>query len=235
MRLSAISATLLIALFVVVVPTSARVPSYRVARCAPSRSHVIAANRQAVVYAGPEEEGVSGPESKGEIVIFGCSNARKVAYVLGVKGECDAAGCGGILRETLAGSVVAYEQIFSTGDSRGPGTETSRWLLVVRDLRSGRVLRRVATGTSTEPRQVGLGETSSLVMNNNGAIAWIVSKSGSECLTAPASECYEVHEADKNGTRIVASGTDIAPLSLALAGSTIYWTQGGKPASTTMN
>jgi len=37
------------------------------------------------------------------------------------------------------------------------------------------------------------------------------------------------------GTRLLASGFDVSPSSLALAGSTIYWTQGGKPESSTLN
>jgi hypothetical protein len=236
MRFSAISATLLIALFVAAVAASAKTPSYRVAKCPPGRAHVVAANRQAVVYGGPEEEGVTGPESKGEIRVFGCDNRHKVTYVLGVQlGECDAEGCEGIAHETLAGGLVAYAEIFSTGDSRGAETERSRSLLIVRDLRSGRVLRKLPTGTSTEPRDVGLGEPSSLVMRSTGAIAWIVYKTGVACPTAPVHWCYEVHVDDKSGARVVASGTDIDPLSLALAGSTLYWTQGGKPAATMLN
>jgi hypothetical protein len=34
---------------------------------------------------------------------------------------------------------------------------------------------------------------------------------------------YEVHAVDTSGSRVVASGSDIDPSPLALAGNTIYW------------
>jgi hypothetical protein len=214
----------------------AKVPSYRVAKCSQGPSSVFAANEQAVVYQGPEERGVTGPETKGEIRVFGCDYAHKVAYVLGVQmGGCSAEGCQGIVHETLTGAFVAYAEISSTGSGRGPETNRSRSLLIVRDLRSGRVVRKLPTGTSTEPREVGLGEPLSLVVKSNGAIAWIVSKFDSECPTAPTTQCYEVHVADRRGTRVVAASTEIDPLSLALARSTVYWTQGGKPESAALD
>jgi hypothetical protein len=40
---------------------------------------------------------------------------------------------------------------------------------------------------------------------------------------------------DKNGSRLLASSTEIDPSSLALAGSTLYWTQGGKSMSSPLN
>jgi hypothetical protein len=54
---------------------------------------------------------------------------------------------------------------------------------------------------------------------------------------------------DKTGTRLLASGTNIDPSSLALSvgasdvnarprnieGSTVFWTQGGAPISATLN
>jgi hypothetical protein len=46
---------------------------------------------------------------------------------------------------------------------------------------------------------------------------------------------YEVHTADQSGSHLLAVGSDIAPNSLALAGSTIYWTQGDKPTSAALN
>jgi hypothetical protein len=37
------------------------------------------------------------------------------------------------------------------------------------------------------------------------------------------------------GTRLLALGFDVSPSSLALAGSTIYWTQGVKPESASLS
>jgi hypothetical protein len=44
-------------------------------------------------------------------------------------------------------------------------------------------------------------------------------------------DCYEVRAQDRQGVRLLAPGTDIAPGSLALANDTLYWTQGGQPVS----
>jgi hypothetical protein len=62
----------------------------------------------------------------------------------------------------------------------------------------------------------------------DGSVAWI-----EEHELSPRS--YVVHVADRSGIRTLASGTDIDPKSLALAGSTVYWTQGARPASTALN
>jgi hypothetical protein len=41
----------------------------------------------------------------------------------------------------------------------------------------------------------------------------------------------QVYTLEASGQRMIASGNEIDPLSLALADETIYWTQAGKPAS----
>jgi hypothetical protein len=46
---------------------------------------------------------------------------------------------------------------------------------------------------------------------------------------------YQVHAADTTGSRLLASGANIDPTSLALAGRTIYWMQGGRSFSATLN
>jgi hypothetical protein len=46
---------------------------------------------------------------------------------------------------------------------------------------------------------------------------------------------FEVHAADRTGSRLLASGPTIDPHSLALAGSTLYWTQGGKPFTASLD
>jgi hypothetical protein len=100
--------------------------------------------------------------------------------------------------------------------------------VIVRDLRSGRVLRSTPTGTSTNPMVVGVGPTTSIVLKKDGAVAWIVDTSGEQ-------NRYQVHAADRSGARLLASGSDVDPSSLALAGSTLYWTQGGKAFSAALN
>ena len=75
-----------------------------------------------------------------------------------------------------------------------------------------------------------------MVLKTDGSVAWInefglvVNKFG----TVHPME-YEVHAVDKNGSRVLGSGTNVDPHSLALAGSTLYWTQDGSPMSTVLN
>jgi hypothetical protein len=46
---------------------------------------------------------------------------------------------------------------------------------------------------------------------------------------------YDVRAVDAAGDRLLADGNNIAPNSLALAGSTLYWTQGGAPQSASLS
>jgi hypothetical protein len=122
--------------------------------------------------------------------------------------------------------------------------------VVVRDLRTGRVLHRVPTGAPLEPKPgyVGVGNVVSIVVKSDGAVAWIADdyeRSG----TAHGTEYIDVYAVDKSGTRLLAAGTEIDPSSLALSvggsnigqgsrtapGSTLYWTQGGQPMSASLN
>lgn len=66
-------------------------------------------------------------------------------------------------------------------------------------------------------------------MKSDGAVAWIVETG------YPDNVEYHVYAIDKTGRRMLASSADIVPYSLALAGNTVYWTQGGQPASTPLN
>jgi hypothetical protein len=67
-----------------------------------------------------------------------------------------------------------------------------------------------------------------IVVKNDGAVAWIND-------TVQEENRFEVHAFDATGERVLAVGSNIAPESLALAGSTLYWTQGGKPFSATLH
>jgi hypothetical protein len=133
----------------------------------------------------------------------------------------------GIDHLVLSGTVAAYEEWLDEATRYTPeGTEVrEEWHVVVRDLRSGRVLRRVPTAVAERPTWVGDGYTTAIVVKDDGAVAWIV-RDG-----AVGQEKYEVHALDKTGERILATGADIDRDSLALARGTLYWTQGGKPYS----
>jgi hypothetical protein len=67
-----------------------------------------------------------------------------------------------------------------------------------------------------------------IVVKNDGRVAWIVETG------YPVAE-YQVHAVDKSGNQMLAAGTDVDLHSLALTGSTLYWTQGGKPISSVLN
>jgi hypothetical protein len=155
--------------------------------------------------------------------IFGCAFGHSRTTYLGQRYECGngESGCGGVQQETLAGPLAAYES------EHDPGGIPHR-VVVVRSLSSGRVIRKLPTGTPHGPEEVGGGPTTAIVVKDDGAVAWIVETSG-------LPEEYEVRAADRSGSRLLARGQDISPGSLALAGSTLYWTQGNKPFSSPLN
>ena len=70
-----------------------------------------------------------------------------------------------------------------------------------------------------------------LVVRRDGALAWIIELRD----TADSPARYQVRSSLSGGaSTILAEGGDIAAGSLALAGSTLYWTQGGLPRSASL-
>jgi hypothetical protein len=222
---AALTATVAIAttasLTCVALPAHAARARSRVTHCAPARSHLVAADAQAQVYRRPEAS--PGQQLNG---FWGCVYGKRRSFLLGLAArECSASGCTALERVTLTRTVVAYETYWSAGREA-----VIKWHVVVLDLRSGRVLHRVPTAP-VNPRHsdyVGAGAVAAIALKDDGAVAWIND-------TVQHENRYQVHALDKNGERVLATGSDIAPGSLALAGSTLYWTQGGKPFSATLN
>ncbi len=127
----------------------------------------------------------------------------------------------------VVGAMVAWEE----STTRGMGEPKEReWLVFVRDLRNGRVLHMLPTGTATVKGWKGVGPTTQIVVNAAGAVAWIAG-----VVDEQGEHGYEVHAADKAGSRLLATSSNIEPDSLALVGNTLYWTQEGKPYSATLN
>jgi hypothetical protein len=165
--------------------------------------------------------------------IYGCVYGHWGAYFLGVEPRHQVTkymneSYFGDLNLVLAGPIVAYER-FSIGEDLG----AVRLGVAVQDLRTGRTLRDEPTGKAripgSEPElEFGIGHTTAIVVKSDGSVAWIVKTSASEGRD-------QVHAVDTTGSRVLASGSDIDPTSLALAGSTLYWTQGGKPFSAPLN
>jgi hypothetical protein len=199
-------------------------------KCAPGHRQLLAADAQAQVYTQQRRVRVPALHS-GDIYVraltdaAACAYGQRRTYDLGTLFRCEQedvgslAVCTGVDREVVAGAMVAYEW-------SKPTTPVSQWFVIVRDLRTGRTVHREPTGAG-KGESDGVGATTALVVKSNGSVAWIVNAEGEG---GP-----EVHVVDTTGSRLVARGTDIDPTSLALAGSRLYWAQGGKPFSAPLN
>lgn len=132
--------------------------------------------------------------------------------------------------ETLVGTMVAYEELTATELPEGKGRAT--YLILVRNLQNGRWVHRAFTGVARESRYHGVGPLTALVLKSDGSVAWIADVAGLSGFAPPE---YEVHALDKGGSRLLASGTEIDPHSLALKGSALSWTEHEQLFSTTLN
>jgi len=101
---------------------------------------------------------------------------------------------------------------------------------VVRDLQTGRFVVRESHGVH------GFLAVEQIVVKSDGAVAWMVQVNAGWTGNPIYREVYAV---DASGTRLLAEGEEgLNPIergSLALAGSTLYWTQSGKPFSAPLN
>ncbi len=199
--------------------------------CPQAHSRAVVADGQAEVYLAPEEAAL--PEFLG---FYGCSFAHKRSYLLGSPPQYSSSGGSGIELVTLSGPMAAFE---SSSARTGYGKS---WLIVVRDLRDGKVVHSVPTGTSVHPgpprvaggiirQDVGIGPAESIVVKRDGAVAWIAQ----DAVEGELPYEYQVHALDRSGSRVLADGADVEPSSLALAGSRLYWSEGGKPFSAALN
>ena len=195
-------------------------------------------------------------EGQTVIATRGCTLGNKRSYKLGeeyVPAPIEPGG--GTSDFTLGGVMVAYEEAVSgsTRDQFPPEKPTrSEWRVIVRNLRTGKVLHDVPTGTplKPEPQYVGVGNVVALVVKSDGSAAWIADDyERSATSRGTAAPYFDVYALDSLGEQLLASGTDIDPSSLALslggtkigmnsqsvAGNTLYWTQAGKVFSTTFD
>lgn len=178
-------------------------------KCPPAHEEVFAADAQAIVYKAPESpKGLTGN-------VFACAYRAKRPYHLGPAPSGGAAGSANTGPITLVGSIVAY----GVGESFEEHGYSEIW---VRNLATGKVIHRTPNGSPAKPGDVGLGETTAIVATSGGSVAWIVRASGEL-------GSIQVRSVDQTGEHLLAASPEIAPDSLALAGSTLYWTQGGKP------
>jgi hypothetical protein len=198
-------------------------------KCPPRERYerrVLRRDKQAAVYEG--EIGYGGT------AVYGCTHRERRAYFLGWPYQplgSSAGGAGGVHELRLAGTVVAY----ANGDSSGgqedaAGRSSASWIIEVRSLRNGRLLHSLPTGSPEHPKPgyTGIGPSEGLVVKSDGAVAWIVNAGFGQ-------NELQVHAADRSGSRVLASGSNIAPHSLRLNGSKLSWMQGGSRVSARLN
>lgn len=128
----------------------------------------------------------------------------------------------------LAGPIVAIE-LYEYLPELKP-------LIIVSDLRTGRVIHTVRTGgnycnSSGHCRELA----TPLVLKEDGSAAWAVSQTNRTGNTQT-----EIVSVDHMGSHVLALGRTyegivIDPQSLVLTGSTLHWTQNGKLMSTTLD
>jgi len=203
--------------------------------CPPVHAHVLHADRQAVVFWIGEHyvettEGLHGPTHVVVpiIGIRGCVRGHPRSYKLGGPRESEGGGAAqsfsGIGHEVLGGTMVAYEEF--AGAANFEGLTEASWLVIVRDLRSGRLLHEVATGIGAKAQAgfAGVGRAAAIVVKRDGAVAWIAEnyeRSG-------RAKYFEVHAVDQMGSKLLAAGTGIDLRSFRLTGSTLAWKQRGQ-------
>jgi hypothetical protein len=221
MRRIALSGVVMLALLIPAVPASAKRARHSTPpNCSTVHSQLVAADAQAQVFKALDSFLLPA--------IYGCVYGSRHTYELGPVSDCNGAGvggCGGITQVALGGQIVAYDEKLEapqTGVSAGP-------VVVVRNLRTGRVLRKLPTGTRSPP---SAGPPLALVVKGDGAVAWIAQTRGA---TSHSVNEFEVYAAEAAGSRLLASGAEIDPSSLALVGSTLYWMQAGRAVSTVLN
>lgn len=191
-----------------------------------------------LIAAGGQAELFFARGRYGYTVVKGCAFSSGRVFTLKVcGGESTHATCARTVR--LAGVFVAFE--------------AGEWFVEVRDLRTGHVLHRVPTGSPVRPssEHVGVGVVVSLVLKSDGSAAWIADDFGrTTSLTLPSEVPYfDVGAVDSSATRLLASGSDIDPSSLALSaratnigyggieqeGATVFWSQASKPFSSSLS
>jgi hypothetical protein len=202
--------------------------------CPPAHATVLLADHRAVVYKVHAKRTRTLERAhylEPVIETRGCAHGGKRSFQIWEEpAEFQTEVNAGIANLAVSGIFVAYEEAFYGGSRYTPeGTEVrEEWHVVVRNLQTGRALYRVPTGASQRPLWVGDGPTAAIVVKRDGSVAWLLDR-------VTSANRYELHVRDTSGERVVAAGSDIDPRSVALAGSTLYWTEGAKPESATMN
>jgi hypothetical protein len=217
-------------------------------KCVAKHEHVLASDRQAVVFESPGGEWGPHLEDESGPAIWACAYGHML-YRIGAPPPAGGSKYGwtAVSHVVLSGATVAYEWESFAGTQAEAGPQFDLWFVVVRDIRSDRLLRRVPTGDLLQPEHgsAGVGAVESMVLEPSGSVAWIAtdnersSQLPEQFVCKPFETCgyrdrpqyFDLYASDSSGTRLLASGTKIAPSSLTLAGHTMHWTQAGKRMS----
>jgi len=212
---------LALALVLAGVPGRSAVASAAASRCLPGHPYLLAENRRAQVF-------TEGPPGEASPQVYACAYGRRRTYRLGAEISDQAWEDSLLVPESsfnpyqLAGSTLAYET--EAPYRNAAGDEAVAWTIVVRDLLSGRVLRRSPTGPSPGPGVVGGANVAEeMVVKPDGAVAWIVAGRENVAGRYP----WEIWAYDRTGRRMLAAGIDVDSTSLTLIGGTLFWTRGG--------
>jgi hypothetical protein len=197
-------------------PSSAR---RHLPRCAHPAGSVRMADAQVIVYGRNEFLAPSGFEVTAMLVACSLRSGRRIVLGPELAEPAKERWPVEIGRIVIVGPMLAYFR-----DVEGGGST-----VVVANLHTGHRVRNLPVGaTLFHSRRLGLGPVWEIVLAPDGDVAWITDADASQ-------GARQLHIADAAGARLVTNGPDIEPGSLALAGHTVYWTQGGSPRSTTMH
>ncbi len=197
----------------------------RAPSCPPPHSYVLVADRTAAVF-----------QIEDPITDFtreaACTRTGRKPFVMR---ECEIINCEGpsFSGLALAGDILAYQRYTYTGSSKYMDATPASWLVQVRDLKTHRLIHSSLTSTSEPPPSnvIGNGPTEGIVVKRDGAVAWIAVDGWHPYSPSPPPTVYQVWKIDRTGQHLLAMGSRIAPSSIALSGNTVYWTDGGAPAS----
>jgi len=241
-------ACLAAAVVISLAPTASQGATAR--RCPPSHyRRLIEVNRQAVIYEALDAERVYQE-------VFACAYGHR-PHQVGYWPSYSSSGGGGIRHVVLSGAVIAYEEERLDDGQGFRGFRVS--LVLVRDLRSGRLLHQLPTGSLLHPEtnlypgeqaSIGVGRTEQIIVKPDGAVAWIAwdyerspgkAPEVQECTPTchfsepPYIAYYDLYKSDRTGTHQLAGSTGVAPHSLKLTGNTVHWTEDGKAMSATLD
>lgn len=194
----------------------------RYGRCTVSHGHVIKASAAVVIHT-----------SHGQV--YGCATrSGRRQRLVDLRG-CNEPGSCDVAAAAVAGKVAVVapdfvDQASSNDLLLGYDFGHRRWVLA----RENGTPSPAAFDWCPELRALpgGVGRTLSLVVAPSGAAAWIARHA---CSGGPGQPpLYDVYTTNGSDSPLVASGSDIDPRSLALAGRRFYWSQAGTPHTATL-